>query len=82
MTMTGDGILPPKPKNTAASWGSSASNTLATGRDRGQLFQEPDLIYRVPSFEQVLFTLNPPRGNVPDASAAQASRVMGPVAVG
>jgi hypothetical protein len=66
---------PPQPKNSAASGGSSASSTPATGRDRGQLFQ--DLIdLPGPQFEQVLFTLNPPRGNVPDASAAQANRVM------
>ncbi len=53
----------------------AAAGQSSTSRSRGKLFQ---LLSSLPGpqFEQLLFMLNPPGGNVPGSSAPQASRVM------
>lgn len=56
-----DRLAPPKTRATES-------------RSRGQLFKDLASIPG-PQFELVLFSLNPPAGNVPGASAPQASRV-------
>jgi hypothetical protein len=62
----------PEPATAHAS-GASRSPGTAT-RNRGQLFKALSSLPG-PQFELVLFTLDPPRGNVPGSSAPQASRV-------
>lgn len=54
----------------------AASNSASSSprRSRGQLFQDLSALPG-PQFEQVMFSLNPPRGNVPGPAAAQASRL-------
>jgi hypothetical protein len=54
---------------------SSSVGQAVNSRSRGQLFQVLSSLPG-PQFEQLLFMLNPPAGNMPGPSAPQASRVM------
>jgi hypothetical protein len=63
-----------EPSTAAAPRPQSAGGGRGTGRSRGQLFRDLASLPG-PQFEEVLFSLNPPAGNVPGASAPQANRV-------
>jgi hypothetical protein len=75
-----DGWATPPPKapfhqsSPTANPQASRNSQSAPLRDRGQLFKDLASLPG-PQFEQLVFTLNPPSGNVPPNSAPQASRV-------
>lgn len=74
----GNSAMATKDFSVTPAYGSQpvASNSASSSprRSRGQLFQDLSALPG-PQFEQVMFSLDPPRGNVPGPAAAQASRL-------